>query len=36
MVTDLDGGRWADLTFFRGSPPALKNLRTELRIYWSE
>ena len=37
MVADLDGGRWAGITFFRGNITALKNLRTGLRIHrrWS-
>ena len=34
IVADLDGGRWAGLTFFRGRTPA--RLRTGLRIYAAE
>ena len=36
MVADLDGGRWAGITFFRGRLSGLKNLRTGLRIYADE
>ena len=34
MVADLDVGRWAVLTFFRGRTPS--RLRTRLRIYAAE
>ena len=34
LVADLDGGRWASLTFFPSRTPA--GLRTGLRIYAAE
>lgn len=33
LVADVDGGRWAGLTFFRGGLTGLRNLRTGLRVY---
>ena len=33
MIVDLDEGRWASITFFRGRLNGLKNLRTGLQIY---
>lgn len=33
LVADLDGGRWAGVTFFRGNVRNLRNLRTGLRIF---
>ena len=37
LVADLDGARWAGLTFFRGKPAGMMSgLRQGLRIYGGE
>ena len=36
LVADIDGGRWAGVTFFRGGLTGAANLRTGLRVYDEE
>lgn len=33
LIADLDAGHWSGFTFLRGSPRALNNLRTGLRVF---
>lgn len=36
IVADADGGQWSGVTFFRGNPAGLNNLRQGLRLFRKE